>query len=811
MRARDKDDRGVVQSVVLFLGVSVLSGALAAGLAIPFAGLAGFGTQRASETFEQLPQELKVDPPPVRSSVRATNGTPIANLFEQNRVRLESLNQIAPIMKQAIISIEDYRFYEHGALDAKGTLRALLRNQTEGSVQQGGSSITQQYVKLVLLQQADTEEEQKAATAETYERKIRELRYAVAVEKQYSKDEILLKYLNLANFGDGAYGVEAAARHYFKATAKTLTLPQAALLAGIVKSPSAYNPTTKSGKKRAKDRRDVVLRRMQELKVITPKQAADAIKTPVIDMNKVQQVPKGCASSAYPFYCEYVYAHLLNNPALGKNPEERAEYIKSAGLTIRTSIDPEIQRDAQAAINAKTKPGDQAMAAMTVVEPGTGLVKAMVQSRPYGNNKAKGETTWNYNVEASYGSGFGGFQPGSTMKAFVLAAAIQQGVPLNHMIDAKKQIHLGGQRFRTCDGNIPVTPGYSPKNSTISGPMNLVRATAQSVNTYFLLLSQQIGLCGPSTLATKLGVVNAKTEDDDLIGKPLDVYPSYTLGVGNVTPLMMANAYATFAARGKHCTPLLITSITDSSGKNIPTPGAKCEQVMQPEFADGVNRVLGSVMTSGGTGSKLNFGRPAAGKTGTTQESKAVWFVGYTPTYAAAVGVTDPDGTQESLTKLTFNGRRLGGSVSGGGTAGPIWEAAMRAIHEGLPEQGFHKVDPDVVKGDVIPIPRVTGMSPDEAISTLKAAGFNPQVAGDRRDSDQPEGTVAYTSPRRSEGAIAGGTVIIYLSNGKDPNRPPSPPPTTTSPPPTGKPTTKPTKPGNGNTCPPLRPNCNER
>ncbi|WP_328989241.1 transglycosylase domain-containing protein [Kribbella sp. NBC_01245] len=789
--------------------MSVLSGALAAGLAIPFAGLAGFGTQRASETFEQLPQELKVTPPPVRSTVVGSDGKPIANLFEQNRVILGNLSDIAPIMKQAIISIEDYRFYEHGALDAKGTLRALMRNQTEGSVQQGGSSITQQYVKLVLLQQADTPEEQKAATAETYERKIRELRYAVAVEKQYSKDEILLRYLNLANFGDGAYGVEAAARHYFKATAKTLTLPQAALLAGIVKSPSAYNPTTASGMKRAKERRDVVLRRMQELKVITPKQAADAIKTPVIDKNKVQEVPKGCASSAYPFYCEYVYAQLLNNPALGKNPKERADYIKSAGLKIRTSLDRDVQNKAQAAISANSQPGDQAMAAMSIVEPGTGLVKAMVQSRPYGNNKAKGETTWNYNVEASYGSGFGGFQPGSTMKAFVLAAAIQQGIPLNHMIDAKKTINLSGARFRTCNG-VVWEPKYTPKNSTISGPMNLIRATAQSVNTYFLLLSKEIGLCGPSTLATKLGVVNAKTEGGDIIGKPLKVYPSYTLGVGNVTPLMMANAYATFAARGKYCTPVVITSITDSNGKNIPTPGGNCTQVMQPDYADGVNRVMQSVMTTGGTGSRLNFGRPVAGKTGTTSESKAVWFVGYTPTYAAAVGITDPDGTQESLTKLTFNGRRLGGSVSGGGTAGPIWEAAMRSIHEGLPEIPFRKPDSDIVKGDVLPIPRVTGMSPDEAVATLKAAGFNPEVSDERRDSDQPEGTVAYTSPRRSDGAIAGATIIIYLSNGKDPN-PLTPPPTTTTPPPTGKPTTKPTKPGGGTTCPPWRPKCNER
>ena len=512
MRVREKDDRGVVQAVVLFLGVSVLSGALAAGLAIPFAGLAGFGTEKASETFEQLPQQLKEDPPPVRSSIRAANGKPIANLYEQNRVMLKSLNDVAPIMKKAIIAIEDSRYYEHGALDAKGTLRALMRNQSEGSVQQGGSSITQQYVKLVLVEQAKTDEERKAATAETYERKLRELRYAVAIEKQYSKDEILLKYLNLANFGDGAYGIEAAARHYFGVTAKTLNLQQAAILAGLVKNPSGYNPTSYPAE--AKARRDVVLRRMQELSIVTKQQADAAVKTPVIDMKKVQPVPNGCANAGtYAFFCEYVLAELLKNPNLGKTPDEREHFIKSAGITITTSIDPDIQADAQAAVYDNSQPTDQAMAALSIVEPGTGLVKAMAQSRPYGNNRAAGQTTWNYNVEKSYGSGYGGFQNGSTMKAFTLAAAIQQGVPLNHRINSPQTINLSGAKFRTCKGTVSA-PKYTPSNSTTGGNLTLMEATAYSTNTYFLQLSRQIGLCGPSTLATQLGVVNGKTEGD---------------------------------------------------------------------------------------------------------------------------------------------------------------------------------------------------------------------------------------------------------------------------------------------------------
>ncbi|HEY0472561.1 MAG TPA: transglycosylase domain-containing protein, partial [Kribbella sp.] len=437
MRVREKGDRGVVQSVVLFLGVSVLSGALAAGLAIPFAGLAGFGTEKTAATLQDLPQELKTDPLAVKSRMVAADGSLIANLYEQNRVPVK-LAQISPVMRKAIVSIEDDRFYQHGALDAKGTLRALIRNQSQGAVQQGGSSITQQFVKLSLIEKARTPEEVKAATAETYQRKIAELRYAVAVEKEFSKDEILEKYLNLANFGDGAYGVEAAARHYFSTTAAKLTLPQAAMLAGLVKNPSGYDPT--SYPKRAKDRRDTVLRRMQELNVVTAKQAADAIRTPVLNPNKVQQVPNGCANSKYPFYCEYVVAELVNSKLFGKTAKESEHYIKTAGLTIKTGLDPRIQKSAQASINQNSKPNDQSISAITMVEPGTGVVKAMVQNRPYGNGKF--QTAYNYNVEKSYPGGYGGFQNGSTMKAFTIAAAIQKGIPLNYMINSPKTLDL---------------------------------------------------------------------------------------------------------------------------------------------------------------------------------------------------------------------------------------------------------------------------------------------------------------------------------------------------------------------------------
>jgi membrane peptidoglycan carboxypeptidase len=697
MRIREDGDRGVVRSVTLFLEVSALAGMLAAGLAIPFAGLAGYGAEKAALTVQALPQELTTEPLALPSKMLAADGSLIANLYEQNRIPVK-LARINPIMRKAMVAIEDARFFQHGAMDAKGTLRAMLRNQSEGTVQQGGSSITQQYVKMSLLDKAKTDAERRAATAATYERKLTELRYAVAVEEEFSKAEILEKYLNLANFGDGAYGVEAAARHYFSTTAAKLTLPQAAMLAGLVKNPTGYDPTNDPS--RAKDRRDVVLRRMLELNLITAKQANAAIRTPVIDPKKVLDVPNGCASSRYPFYCEYVVSKLLDNPALGKTPEARDQYLKTAGITVKTSLDPRIQAAAQASINQHSRVTDSAIAAITVVEPGTGLVKAMVQSKPYG--KGKNKTAYNYNVEKSYAGGYGGFQNGSTMKAFTIAAAIQRGFPLSYRINSPQQIDLSGKRFSTCTGTTR-DPNYRPQNSTRSGNLTLLEAAKASTNTYFLQLSQRTGLCSIGTIAKKLGMYNGQT------GKDLEQVVSMTLGVGYVTPLMLSNAYATFAARGVYCRPVIITSVLDKAGRPIKTPGTDCKRAIDPAVADGVNRVLSAVMEPGGTGGRLNFGNwDLAGKTGTIQDNIAVWYAGYTPNLAAASVVADANLPYTNLMYgHTLDGRDIA-DPTGSGTAGPLWRTAMQGALKGLPLTRFVAPNARIVGRDTQAAPRST-------------------------------------------------------------------------------------------------------
>ncbi|TCC48716.1 PASTA domain-containing protein [Kribbella capetownensis] len=791
MHRREPARPKVVQSVVLFLLTSALAGALVAGLALPLAGLAGVTTAKAHDTVQYLPQDLKAAPVSQKSIIQAADGSLIATLYQENRVPV-TLRQISPMMRKAIVAIEDDRFYEHGALDAKGTLRALLRNQSQGGVQQGGSSITQQYVKMNLVEKAKTPDEAAAATADTYERKVAELRYAIAVEKEYSKDQILEKYLNLANFGDGAWGIEAAALHYFSVHASRLTLPQAAMLAGLVKNPTGYDPT--NSMKRAKERRDVVIRRMQELSIVTAAQATAALKTPVIDPKKVRNVPNGCANSKYPFYCEYIVSQLKNNPSFGKTPQAAENYIETAGLVIRTSLDPRIQKAAEDSMKKHSKPSDQAVAAVTIVEPGTGLVKAMAQSKPYGNKK--GQTSYNYNVEKSYAGGYGGFQNGSTMKAFTIAAAIEKGVPLTYRINSPQQIDLSGKKFSTCSGTTSA-PDYKPKNSTktIADP-SMIDAAKASTNTYFLQLSEQVGLCPIATIASKLGMQDAQTM------KPLQQVPSFTLGsAGLITPLMLANAYATFAARGKYCTPILVTAVTTSKGKSIPVKGRSCKQALTAKVADGVNYVLNQVMGSGGTGSKLKFGRSdLAGKTGTINGNIAVWFAGYSTRLAAASVVADATPKYTDLAGLTLNGKEIG-NASGSGTAGPIWETALQGALKGLPSTHFVRPDDLTIRGNVKDLPQLKGVLPPIAIAQLQQLGFQAEVAPAPVDSDAPAGTVAYTSPRQEDGAPAGAKITLYLSNGSQAT--PPPPPTTPGPP--GTPPTIQLPPG-WPTCPPTDP-----
>jgi membrane peptidoglycan carboxypeptidase len=776
MRAiRPPSESGFITRLVLFLVVSVLSGVLVAGLVLPVLGSAGLVARKSADGFEDLPAELNIPPLPERSRILASDGSLIANFFYENRISVP-LTQVSPLMRQAVVAIEDSRFYKHGGIDLRGTVRALVNNQSGNDVQ-GGSTLTQQYVKQVLLERAQNIEdpkkrlaEQKAATEQSYSRKLRELRYAVALEEKYSKQQILERYLNIAYFGSGAYGIEAASRHYFSHSASTLTLPQAALLAGIVQQPSAFDPILHPDA--ALTRRNIVLARMAEVGLATQADVAAATATK-LGLNLPKNTGNGCNDSKIPFFCDFVLKTILNEKTFGATRDDRVRLLLRGGLTITTTVDRKVQAAAQKAVVNYVHPRDKVASAVVTVQPGTGYIKAMAVSRGYGDGK--GEIKFNPATDRAYG-GSNGFQAGSTFKVFVAAAALEKGYPFNYPIQAPYRKKIG--TVETCSG--PDNTPWEPANESSSenGTYTLQTGIADSVNTYFAQLEERVGVCRPAQIAKALGV---RTADN----KPLAQIKSFTLGTNLVSPLSMAEAYATFAARGLHCNAIAISGVVDSAGKNLPVPGAKCSQAIEQKVADGMTQLLEGVMQFG-TGARVALGRQSAGKTGTTDSRYNVWFIGYTPELATAVWAGNPSPPSGGYPLVNRQiGGRFYGNVCGGCLPGPIWRQTMTDALADTPPSTFATAPSEVVNGLPKQVPSVTGMSVRVARATLRAAGFAPIVANRTVFVDYAQaGTVAYTSPGRGANAYQGQAVTVYVSAGplSQPNPPGGPGNPTTNP-----------------------------
>ena len=654
---------GLLAKFAIFIGVA---GLVAGVAALPIVGTLGIITRNSASSFSNLPADITQIPLPLQNTITDAQGNVIATFFSQDRIEVP-LSQIAPVMQRAIIDIEDQRFYQHAGIDIRGTLRALLSTGAGAQVQ-GGSTITQQYVKQILLSAAQTPEEQQAATAPSLIRKIREARYAIALENKLSKQEILQGYLNIAYFGGGAYGVEAAARHYFSTHANKLTATQAATLAGLVQSPSRFDPI--HFPQAGQNRRDEVLYAMQRNGDITSGQLQQGLAKSIQTDLKPSTMANGCSVSSAPFFCDYVLTILRDDPAFGSTPEIRTHLLDVGGLTIRTTLDAKAQKAAQQSVDSHIPAKDSSKKAtgISMMRPGTGEITAMAQDRLWGN-KGAGYTTVNYNVPVDH-NGTVGFQAGSTFKPFTLAAALQQRIsPFKYISSPPVRTFTN---FRDCATGLTREP-WTVHNSTSSGTFNMMQGTAYSVNTYFVALEAQTGICDPPAVAKALGMKQGNGQD-------IPQLPCFTLGCFDVTTLNMAEAMATFAAHGLHCSPQAILSITDRDGNQLKVPPRNCTQAIDARVADSVAAIMAGVIDGplpGRTGAKMYFGRPAAGKTGTTDSHAAVWFVGYTPDMAAAVWVGDPRGGQRyPLSNITINGRYYS-QVFGYLLPGPIWHDAM--------------------------------------------------------------------------------------------------------------------------------------
>ncbi len=686
MRARSPSIVHAFTLLAAFLAAALVLGVLAAGLFLPGAAAVGALTQSGDNAFASLPSSFTVDPLSQGSRILAADGSLIAMPQDENR-RIVSLSQVAPIMRQAQVAIEDNRFYEHGPIDPQGLVRAALEDLRTGAATQGGSTLTQQFVKMSLQEQALSNGDASAAQAATTKsvlRKIIELRYAVALGREWSKDQILQGYLNLAYYGDQAYGVEAASLHYFGVHASALNLTEAATLAGLVQSPSLTDPVHHPAAATA--RRNVVLDRMHELGTITTAALEAAKARPMSADMHVTNPTSTCAASKYPYFCTFVIRWLEEQPALGATVATRRTRIYSGGLTIHTTLDPQVQQNVDRSIRDVAPDHNHlgVAAAAYVTAPGTGKVLAFGQNTSFGLTTGSGGTAVDYALDQRYG-GSGGFQFGSTAKAFSLVTAMAQGLGTDATVTGIGATPQHAATYTPSD--FPQPCGLSRNWEVLNdeawggGTISLKTATAKSTNTAFVALAKQIGVCAIRDTMVAFGIHASN-------GAPLGTYPpQIILGAQEVSPQTMANAYAGLAADGTLCQTYPVTDIS-VGGKSLWAPKPSCKQVADPSAVSQATQYLEYNMTHGSGQLNQLPGRVSAGKTGTSNGNSQSWFVGYTPGLTTAVWVGNPTDATRPMFNVSMQGKSCT-AMTGACFAAPIWRKIMERTLSGTPAQAM--------------------------------------------------------------------------------------------------------------------------
>ncbi|TDC26463.1 penicillin-binding protein [Micromonospora sp. 15K316] len=653
---------------VPLLRAGLIAGIVIAALAYPMVAVTGLGAKATAHATEAKTKLLTKALPAETSYLYLPDGKTVLTMFYEEYRQYTKLSDMSPNIQQAIVAAEDSRFYQHKGVDPKGVVRAFVANARSSGVSQGASTLTMQYVRMALRDSATTPKEVQEATQQTSLRKIREMRLAMDLEKELSKEDIIERYLNSAYFGHRAYGIYAASEIFFSKTPKDLTPVEAATLAGLVKSPSQYDPAT-SDQKEATARRNYVLDRMSQLGYLSP-DAATAAKGEPIRL-KLTDPPNDCAAvpekyNSWGFICDYLKNWWSAQPAFGENRLERMDKLRRGGYRIVLSIDPKIQEAAQKNLGAGT--GSPFANGIVVSEPGTGRVKAMAVNRTYSLDLSENPQSSNPEagpkVKANYpntvapllgGGDLPGYQAGSTFKMFPMLAALNEGMPLSTSFNAP-------HRYQSA-----IYDGWAPTNASgaMSGMQTMWSGFGKSVNTYFVWLEERVGADKAVRLAEQLGL-RWRTDVDKEQASPSKVkkWGAFTLGVSDATPLEMANAYAAIAADGRYCEAIPVQGIfnrdgtpaTYSTASGISREVAKprCRQVVTADAAraatDAARCPTGDTPARGSCGGwstadsvRGTVGRPVAGKTGTTDSTRSAWFVGYTPELAAASFISDPD------------------------------------------------------------------------------------------------------------------------------------------------------------------------
>ncbi len=770
------------------VGLSAVAGLLVTATVTPAIAVSGAAASSAITMFDNMPSYLEIDDLMQQSEIYAkqSDGADVllARFYDQNRLPV-TWEQINPVMYDAILSSEDPRYYEHGGVDLIGTTRALISN-AQGGQTQGGSSISQQYVKNVLVQrcekEAPTQEEllacwddaTRSSGVEGYQRKLQEMRYAIALEQRYSKNDVLLGYLNIANFGGLNIGVGAAAQYYFSVNASDLTLSQAATLAGMVQNPNTFRidrPESESngaanGYALTTDRRNYVLGRMLAEGKITQEQY-DAAKAEVITP-AINPTVQGCQQAGgAAFFCDFVRTIVLNDVAFGETAEERSAALRRGGLKIYTTLDIDLQLAAEKAISIvpATHPNLDLGATGVQLEVGTGRVLSMVENRKYTQDADQAAadpsfTSINFNTRFVNGGSLG-FSPGSTYKTFTLINWLEHGHSVNEVLNGRQR---NFKVMTDCEGGIqPVRSGEVKNFEGVGGYSGTpMKFTADSLNTGFLAMAEKVSVCDTNKIADRMGVETADGYKlyignvDNPNNSPNSPYN--ILGPQNVAPIDMAAAYATIASNGMYCPPKAIDAVFNSDGEPLPLPDTTCHRVLDETVAATAAYTLAGVINGGSAASsRIGDGVPVFGKTG-IHEQFHTWMDGSSTKVTTVVWVGNVKGTVR-LDRNSANGYSLWRMRH---SIWPDMQAAANAKYGG---DAFAKPDTNLTRQIQIDLPNVVGQTIDQATATLEAAGFTVNV-GDAVDGTQSPGIVERQDP--GAGRVSGGTTVtIFPSNGQ--------------------------------------------
>ena len=778
--------RNVLASVLGLLGMSGIAGVLVAALMTPLLAVAGVAANSTITLFESLPDYLEITPLQQKTELYAMRGDKeekFAEFYSQNRVEVP-LDEMSPYLIDAVIATEDPRFYDHGGVDVMSASRAVLESvmSDDGS---GASTITMQFVRNQRVQAAeailDPVERQQAyneATERSAGRKLQEMRLAIGVEKQYSKDQILEGYLNIALFGGQIYGVESAAQYYFGKSAKDLSLGEAALIGGMVQNPNRFRVDQEEKLESATNRRNYVLRRMYEEGKIDKAEYEEAKATEI--QPNITPTRHGCmnATENTEFFCDYVRKVILNDPAFGSTYEERLFNFQTKGYQIHTTLDLEMQDHATGVLKQFIPAEVDYMnlgAAVSIVQPGTGNILAMTQNKEFDETdkarESRSATSINYNADMAYGGSLG-FPAASAYKVFTLTNWVQSGHSVNENVNARNRAFNLANFQDSCGEHAPYGGTWSPGNEDNAkyNTVSATKATMLSINTAFVAMGEQLDQCVTRDIAMGMGAHRAD-------GKVNDSRPSSSiLGTNEIAPLSMATAYAGFANQGESCAPRAIKSMTLRDGEEIAPPEPDCNQVITRDVANAVNHVLKQVAETGySRWSNPGLG-PMIAKTGTSDNARDAWSMAATTGAGIAVWIgntdkwqvgTNWDGTPAydwvSLYDVPL------GTSRGDNVRHDIMKPIMQRAIEKYGAEDWPAPNPDALRSANVSVPDVTGMSIDSAKSTLESAGFSVAV-GDAVDSDQPANTVAKTNPTANTSVPSGSTVNISPSTGRKPN-----------------------------------------